>query len=30
LNFFLDVAGYEAEIQGPDEEMAELVKAIAE
>ncbi|OBT45387.1 hypothetical protein VE00_04014 [Pseudogymnoascus sp. WSF 3629] len=30
LNFFLDVAGYEQEVQGPDEEMAELVKAIAE
>jgi protein-ribulosamine 3-kinase len=30
LNFFLDVADYEQEVQGPDEEMAELVKAIAE
>ncbi|OBT89161.1 hypothetical protein VE02_01634 [Pseudogymnoascus sp. 03VT05] len=26
----VDVAGYEQEVQGPDEEMAELVKAIAE
>jgi protein-ribulosamine 3-kinase len=30
LNFFLDVAAYEEEVQGPDEEMAELVKAMAE
>lgn len=30
MNFFLDVAGYEEEVQGPDEEMAELVKAMAE
>ena len=30
LNFFLDVAKYEEEVQGQDEGMAELIKAVAE